>query len=295
MSLDGKVLFVTGAARGIGAAVAREAANRGARAALTGLEPDELEARASELGDRHIHLEADVTDLDSVRAAAEETVERLGRIDMVLANAGIASYGSVENTDPDVFRRAIDINVTGVFNTVHVTLPQLLETRGWVGIVGSIASYAPLPGSSSYNASKAGIELFTRALRAEVGWRGVCAASIHPSWIDTDMVREAAADLGSFRELRERLPWPFGATTSVERCAELIVDGAEARKDRIFIPPAARLAFWLRNLMTSRLGERLLLRDAPEIVPKMDSEVAAMGRSVSARNAALDPSTKIPD
>ncbi|MGB3099047.1 MAG: SDR family oxidoreductase [Solirubrobacterales bacterium] len=288
MSLDGKVFFITGAARGIGAAVAAEAANRGARIALTGIEPDELEARAAELGEGHIHVEADVTEIDSMRAAVETTVAELGGIDMVLANAGIASYGSVEKGDPEAFLRTIEINLNGVYRTVHLTLPHVLQRRGWIGIIGSIASYAPLPGAASYSASKAGVELFTRALRAEVGWRGVCAASIHPSWIDTDLVREASADLESFREIRSKLPWPAKATTSVDECARLIVDGVESRQDRIFIPKSARMLFWVRNLINSRFGERLIARDAPEIVPKMDAEVAAMGRATSARTAEIN-------
>lgn len=287
-SLQGKVLFVTGAARGIGAGVAAEAARRGARVALTGIEPDELVARAAELGPDHIHLEADVTDLGSVERAVQGTVDELGRIDMVLANAGIGTYGSVENTDPAAFARTMEINVNGVFHTVHATLPQLLANRGWVGIVGSIASYAPLPGAASYNASKAGVELFTRALRAELGSRGVTAASIHPSWIDTDLVRESA-ELASFREAREKLPWPARATTSVERCAELIMDGAEAGKDRIFIPKSARLIFWARNLINSRFGEAIMTREAPELVARMDAEVAELGRSMSSRNIAIQP------
>ncbi len=288
MSLHGKVLFVTGGARGIGAAVGAEAARRGARVALTGLEPEELQARAAEMGEGHIALEADVTDMDSVQAAVAATVEQLGGIDMVLANAGIAAYGSVEKSDPETFLRTIDINLNGVYRTVHSTLPQVLERRGWIGIIGSIASYAPLPGASSYNASKAGVEVFTRALRAEVGWRGVCAASIHPSWIDTDLVREATADLESFRTLRSKLPWPASKTTSVEECARLIVDGIEARSDRIFIPKSARLLFWIRNLLVTRLGEAVLSREAPETVATMDAEVAALGRSASERTARIN-------
>lgn len=170
---------------------------------------------------------------------------------------------------------------------MHATLPHLLRSRGWVGIVGSIASYSPLPGAASYNASKAGVELFTRALRAEVGWRGVTAASIHPSWIDTAMVRDAETDLESFREMRSKLPWPAKATTSVQECARLIVDGIESRQDRIFVPKTARILFWLRNLLVTRPGEALLAREAPEMMPRMDAEVAALGRAVTARNAEL--------
>jgi NAD(P)-dependent dehydrogenase (short-subunit alcohol dehydrogenase family) len=294
-SLEGKVFFITGAARGIGAAVAAEAASRGARIALTGLEPDELEAVAVTLGPGHIHLVCDVTDADSVNAAVAQTVEQFGGIDMVLANAGIATYGSVESTPPEAFDEIIDINVNGVHRTIHATLPHLLRSRGWVGILGSIASFAPLAGSAPYNASKAGVELYNRALRAEVGWRGVCATTIHPSWIDTALVREVEADLHSFGEMRSRLPWPVRSTTSVEDCAKAIVDGAEARKDRIFIPRAARLVFWARNLLNSRLGEARLLRDASELLPVMDAEVAALGRTMSARSAEINHVDAVPD
>lgn len=295
MALDGKVFFITGGARGIGAAVAAEAASRGARIALSGLEPEELETRAAELGPAHAHFEADVTDLDSVEEAVAGTIERFGRIDLVLANAGIAAYGTIEKGDPEAFFRSIDINLNGVYRTVYATLPHLIESRGWVGIVGSIASYAPLPGSASYNASKAGVELLTRALRLEVGFRGVTAASIHPSWIDTDLVRDSAEDLAVFRELRSRMIWPAKATTSVQQCAKLIVDGAESRQDRIFVPKSTRLLFWLRNLIASRFGEAVIGRESPDLVPRMEAEIAELGRHTSERTAAINRLSTTPD
>ena len=294
-SLEGKVFFVTGGARGIGAAVAAEAASRGARIALTGLEPEQLESVAATLGPGHLHLECDVTDDGSVEAAVAATVEEFGGIDLVLANAGIATYGSLEHTTPAAFDKLAAINISGVHRTVHLTLPYLLESRGWIGTLGSIASYAPLPGAAPYNASKAAVELYNRALRLEVGWRGVCATTIHPSWIDTALVRESEADLASFREMRERLPWPLHKTTSVEACARAIVNGAEKRKDRIFIPRSARLVFWLRNVLNSGIGEQVLNRDAEEIVPLMDAEVAALGRSMSARTATINEAEAVPD
>lgn len=294
-SLDGKVFFITGGARGIGAAVAAEAASRGARIALTGLEPQQLAAVAASLGEGHIHIECDVTDDDSVREAVARTVAELGGIDMVLANAGIATYGSVEATTPEVFNGLVEINLNGVHRTIHYALPHVLARRGWIGTLGSIASYAPLAGTAPYNASKAGVELYNRALRAEVGWRGVCAATIHPSWIDTDLVREADADMSAFGEMRSKLPWPVRSTTSVEACAKAIVDGAERRKDRIFIPRSARLVFWLRNVLNSRVGEGVLAREAPELVPKMDAEVAALGRAMSARSAEINDVDAAPE
>jgi NAD(P)-dependent dehydrogenase (short-subunit alcohol dehydrogenase family) len=288
VDLQGKVFFITGGARGIGAAVAAEAARRGARIALAGLEPEELERRVAELGEGHAFFEADVTDLDSLRRAVDGTVETFGGIDLVLANAGIANYGTVEKGDPDAFLRTVDINLNGVYRTAHLTLPHLLKSRGWIGIVASIASFAPSPGMSSYNASKAGVELFTRSLRGEVGWRGVDAVSIHPSWIDTDLVRESEVDMPSFAEMRSKLPWPLKRTTSVEQCAQTIVDGIGSRRDRIFIPRSARLVLWVRNAIAGRIGEFATSRDASEMIPRMEAEIAALGRAGSARNAKIN-------
>jgi NAD(P)-dependent dehydrogenase (short-subunit alcohol dehydrogenase family) len=286
--LRGKVVFITGGARGIGAAVGTEAARRGARVTLTGLEPDELAATAAGLGEGHLHLEADVTDAGSIQRAVAATVSELGGVDVVVANAGIATYGTAEKGDPDSWLRTIDINLNGVFRTVHATLPQVLERQGFISIVASVASFAPLAGMSSYTASKAGVESFARALRQEVGFRGVGVNTVHPSWIDTDLVREAAADLPSYREMRSRLPWPVKATTSVEACARAIVDGIEARRARVFVPRSVALLHWIRALTGSAVGERAMSREVAEMVPRMERDVAALGRSSSERTTAIN-------
>jgi NAD(P)-dependent dehydrogenase (short-subunit alcohol dehydrogenase family) len=291
MGLAGKRVFITGAARGIGAAVAAESAKRGARLSLAGLEPDELAARAAEIGAGTPHFLCDVTDFDSVREAVAGTVEELGGIDIVLANAGIGTYGTVEKGDPEAWLRTIDINLNGAYRTVQATLPHVLESRGYIGVVASVASFAPLAGMSSYNASKAGVEAFVRALRQEVGFRGVDAGTIHPGWIDTDLVRDSEKDLPSFREARAKMPWPVGSTTSVERCARMIVDGFESRSARVFVPRGVSVLYWLRSLITSSAGERAMTRDAPTMVPAMERDVAALGRASSARTAEINSLT----
>ncbi len=143
----------------------------------------------------------------------------------------------------------------------------MIDRRGYIAVVCSIASFAPLAGMSSYNASKAGAEALVRAVRQEVGFRGVDVGAIHPSWIDTDLVRESEQDLPSFREAKSKLPWPIKSTTSVETCAAAIVDGFEQRKARVFVPRAAVLTYLLRTLITSSVGERLSAADASTSVP----------------------------
>jgi NAD(P)-dependent dehydrogenase (short-subunit alcohol dehydrogenase family) len=288
MGLEGKVVFITGGARGIGAAVAAESARRGARVALAGLEPEVLAEVAQSLGPDTPHFECDVTDFDSVRAAVDGTVEALGGIDIVLANAGIGTYGTAEKGDPEAWLRTIDVNLNGAYRTVHATLPHILASRGYIGVVASIASFAPLAGMSSYNASKAGVEAFVRAMRQEVGFRGVAAGTIHPSWIDTDLVRDSEQDLPSFREARAKMPWPVGSTTSVETCAKAIVNGFEKRSPRVFVPRSAAVMYWFRSLITSGAGERLMAKEAERMVPEMERDVAALGRASSARTAAIN-------
>ena len=97
----------------------------------------------------------------SVQAAVDGTVEKLGGIDIVLANAGIGTYGTAEKGDPEAWLRTIDINLNGAYRTLHATLPHVIERRGYIGVVCSIASFAPLAGMSSYNASKAGAEAWS--------------------------------------------------------------------------------------------------------------------------------------
>ena len=202
MSLNGKVVFITGAARGIGAAVAAESARRGAKVSLAGLEPDELAATAAGIGPDTPWFDCDVTEMASVQAAVDGTVEALGGIDIVLANAGIGTYGTAEKGDPEAWMRTIDINLNGAYRTLHATLPHVIERRGYIGVVCSIASFAPLAGMSSYSASKAGAESLVRAVRQEVGFRGVDVGAIHPSWIDTDLVRESGGICRASRRRR---------------------------------------------------------------------------------------------
>jgi NAD(P)-dependent dehydrogenase (short-subunit alcohol dehydrogenase family) len=289
MTVTNKCVLITGAARGIGAGTARELASRGAKLILTDLDAAPLQELAAELGeDRALAIVADVTDLESMESAVAAGVEQFGGIDMVLANAGIASYGSVLAVDPKVFKRVIDVNLLGVFHTVRAALPSVIERRGYILVVSSEAAFAPAPGLVAYNASKAGAEHLASALRLEVAHLGVDVGSAHMSWIDTPMVQDAKADLGSFRKMLESLPSPLGKTTSLDKCVQAFVAGLEGRKRRVYVPGWVGALAWLKPVITSSVGERETLKRAPELIAEMDREVAEMGRSASARVMALD-------
>jgi NAD(P)-dependent dehydrogenase (short-subunit alcohol dehydrogenase family) len=288
-SVNGKVVLITGGANGIGEEVARRLHDRGAKLVLTDVDESRLKDLAVRLGeDRVLTVVADVRELAAMEAAATKGIERFGGIDVVVANAGIATAGSVLGVDPKAFKTLIDVNVVGVFHTVRAALPSVLERRGYVLIVSSAAAYAAAAGMAPYDASKAATEHFANALRLEVAHRGVDVGSAHMLWIDTPLVREGKADSAAFKEMLARLPGPLGKTTSVEKCGELFVKGIEARKRQINCPEWVGLLRWLKPLLASRIGESTTLKSVPELLPKMDAEVAALGRSMSARTEALE-------
>jgi NAD(P)-dependent dehydrogenase (short-subunit alcohol dehydrogenase family) len=288
-SVRGKVVLITGGANGIGAEVAGRLHAKGAKLVLTDLDEGRLNEVATRFGDeRVLTAVADVRDLAAMQIAVEKGIAQFGGIDVVIANAGIATAGSVLGVDPAAFQTLIDVNVVGVFHTVRAALPSVLERRGYVLIVSSAAAYAAAPGMAPYDASKAATEHFANALRLEVAHRGVDVGSAHMLWIDTPLVREGKADSPAFKEMLARLPGPLGKTTSVEKCGELFVKGIEARKRHVNCPQWVGLLRWLKPLLASPIGESATLKNVPELLPKMDAEVAALGRSMSARTEALE-------
>lgn len=274
----GKVALITGAARGIGAGVARGYVAAGGQVALVGLEPELLRALSEELGEAAAWWEADVRDGGALAAAIDAAAAHFGRIDHVLANAGIASYGTVRQIDDEAFERVVDINVNGVFRTLKYATPHLAKTRGYALVVASQASFTPLAGLASYNASKAGAESLGLAYKQEVAHLGIDVGICHPSWIDTDIVRNAERDLPTFRATRAKLPWPANGTTSVETCVELIVRGLAKRKGRVYVPKNVLVSNWTKSLVNSPLAWPVLKKMAAKAVPDMEREVEALGR-----------------
>ena len=288
-SVRGRVVLVTGPARGIGAELARRLAARGARLALVGREPERLAALAAELGEGHVWFECDVTDQPSLDAAVAGAVRALGGLDVVVANAGVASNGTVAVTPVDALVRTIEVNLLGVVRTVSATLPHVVDRRGYFLLVSSAAALAPLPGLSAYAASKSGVEQFGNVLRMEMARLGVAVGVAHPSWVDTDMVRDQQRDLETFEEMRATLPGPFGSLTSVEECADAFVRAIERRARKVFVPASLAPFAAVRQLFASPLAERVVGRLSRRLLPKLEREVRALGRSFGATSAELGP------
>jgi NAD(P)-dependent dehydrogenase (short-subunit alcohol dehydrogenase family) len=288
--LAGQTVLITGAARGIGAALASEAAARGARVALVGLEPELLSQVAADLGPEHLWVEADVTDADALDIAVRRTVDTFGRLDAVVANAGIAPLTTVATSSARSLSRTVEVNLIGAMLTARAALPALTESRGHVLLVSSAAAFTVLPGMSAYCAAKAGLERFGDVLRLEVAHRGITVGSAHPTWIDTDMVRDTKAALPSFAQTLATLPGPLGACTSVEDCAEALVQNLERRGRRVFVPRAVGVVAAWRQVVTGVLGEKLLLARSRTAVPRLEQEIAALeGREFGANSVEARP------
>ena len=276
-SPSGRTVLITGAARGIGAECARRLAAQGARVALGGLEAEELERVADQIGDDAAWFEADVTDRDELAAAVEGTLERFGGIDVCMANAGIGGGGPVRHADPEAFDRVIAVNLGGVFNTVHACLPHVVERRGYVLVVASLAAVSHAPGMSAYAASKAGAEAFSNSLRAEVKHLGVDVGVGYFSWIDTELVRGADRH-PAYGSLRTKLPKPLAKTYPVAAVGEAVLDGVTHRRRMVVVPN------WMRGLIAIRSALPLLTeRTAAETASELD---AGFGRDVAERGAA---------
>src|SRR5436190_8912516 len=234
--IDGRVVLVTGAARGIGAEAARRLAGRGARVALVGLEPEELERVAAQCGPDAAWFEADFTDADAIGAAVAGTVERFGGLDAVVANAGIAANGLLGYTDPVVFDRVVEVNLLGSYRTIRAALPHVTERRGYVLQVASGAAFTPVPGLSAYCASKAGVEAMCNCLRQEVAHNGVDVGVAYFGWIETDLVTAGREAGGAFAPLRDLNRGPLARTLPVSAAGNAIVRGIERRSSTVAAP-----------------------------------------------------------
>ena len=251
----GKTVFITGAARGLGAETARRVAARGANVALVGLEPGELARVAAQCGSNAAWFECDVTDTEALARAVEGAVERFGGIDVVMANAGIAPGGMVRSTDPAAFERTIEINLLGVWRTVRATLPHVIDRQGYVLVIASLAAAVHGPGMAAYSASKAGAEAFANSLRTEVKHLGVDVGVGYFHFIDTDMVRggDEHPALGHFRS---EAGWPVSRTYPLSKAGQAIADGIENRKRWVVVPSWARALLVLRTAIAPLLERR---------------------------------------
>ena len=236
MNINGAVMFVTGASSGIGAATARAASQAGARLVLLARRDDRLRQLADELGDA-LPIRCDVTSEDEVAKAVGQTMDRFGRIDVAVNNAGQGLQGSIEEIDPEDFRAVLDLNVVAPLMVMRAVIPIMRQQGGGSIVnVGSGISFSALPETGAYSASKAAIAKLSAIARAELGNAGIAVSIMYPFITSTDFVQslragqESAAKMESRYESQRQTP---------DQVAEVILDLVRTGAERADLVPEA--------------------------------------------------------
>jgi NAD(P)-dependent dehydrogenase (short-subunit alcohol dehydrogenase family) len=196
--LAGRRVLISGAARGIGALIARRLHERGARVALLGLEPEGLAATAAECGDAP-WFECDVADREQVDGTVAQAVEGLGGLDAAIANAGIGAQMTLIDGDPDVWDQTLAVNLAGTYNLVRAAGPHVAHPRGYFLLTASLAAAVHLPLMSAYCASKAAVESLGDSLRMELRPSGARVGVAYYAELDTDMTSRGFATKAAAR------------------------------------------------------------------------------------------------
>jgi len=260
MQIADKVVVITGAGSGIGAATSRALARAGAHVALVDLAaPDRL---AADLGPRTLALAADVTDRDAISAAVHATVDHFGALDVCFANAGIAAArpATIVGTTEEEYERIIDVDVHGVWRTVRAALPAITEARGHVLVTSSMYAYVNGAANAPYGMAKAAVESMGRSLRSEMAGTGVTAGVLYPGWTRTPIIAPSHIENEVSKELiGMAFPGPYGSPIAPERIAAAVVAGIESRRPRIICPRRwvpVSMARGVFNMATDALIDR---------------------------------------
>jgi NAD(P)-dependent dehydrogenase (short-subunit alcohol dehydrogenase family) len=265
--VSGRTVFITGAARGIGAATAERLHRKGANVALVGLEPEKLQELAARLGDRAEAFEADVTDFNALQRAVAGTVERFGGIDVAIANAGLAFMGTLATAPIEQVERTFAVNLLGVWRTDRAVIEQIAARRGYLLNIASLSAVAHAPMMGPYTTTKAGVEALTDALRMETAPTGARVGCAYFGFIDTDLVRASYAQR-STEMLNRQSPAFVRNPVPLSSAIDAIERGIERRSARLWAPRWVGAAIALRGIIQP-LTERRIMRDPTQLSEAM--------------------------
>lgn len=262
-SLSDKVVLITGAGRGLGEATAVSLARRGALLVLADVDLPAVQRVAGTLPDgRGLPLECDVTQLDSVQEVVRRTHEEFGRIDVVIANAGVLGRGGTFRTlTPNQVGAVMSVNVAGVVNTVAATLESVISSGGQMVLISSVFAYINGAGAIPYAMSKAAVEQLGRGLRVELASHGASAMTAYFSLIETDMIRQGVDADPHVSALLSAMPKFILKRIKPQTAAAAIADGLERRQSSITVPGRWRPVAALRGV-AGPISDAKLARDA---------------------------------
>ncbi len=280
-ALRGQRVLITGAARGIGAALAERLASHGARLALVGLEPETMAAVAGRCGEGTFVAECDVSSNEQVTQAMDAAAEALGGLDVVVANAGIAAGGPLRSQDLRSWERVIEINLLGVMYTDRAALPHLERSRGYLLNIASTAAVLRGPGMTAYGAAKAGVEALSDCLRIEMQPLGVQVAVAYFLFLDTDMVNDSEREMPVIQRAKAEMPRLLSRTYPLPPAIDEVMAAIAERRRRVAYPRWFLKALAFRQLLASPLAERRAGKRMPEAIHEYDRMVADRGASAA--------------
>lgn len=269
-SIAGKVALITGGARGLGAATARSLSAAGARVfVLDRHHPDPAESFDQTV----TFLLGDVTDLDSMSQAVETIGREAGRLDIVIANAGVVARGAtVRVSSPVTVDRLFDVNVAGALNTVRAALPALIDTRGRLVLISSVFAFVNGAGTIPYAMSKAAVEQLGRGLRVELAGHGISVTTAYFAMINTDMIRQSVDEDPAAQALLDTQPKLLRKRIDPEEAADAIVKGLRHRHPRVIRPRRWALVSRLRGILAPSLDSQLARNDTvQDILGRLDA------------------------
>ncbi len=228
MHVNNKVILVTGASGGIGSALVELLVNKGAKVSLMSRNIKNLEKIRSKFGNKAIAVAGDVGDEQSAAKAVKITIDHFKRLDILINNAGVAYYGSIEYTDMKALDRIMRTNVYGVINMIKLTLPHLKKTKGMIVNISSVASKRAIPMLGVYSGSKSMVDAISDALRVEVMDYGIKIVNFCPPEVDTAFSRNALKEKGIDFETNKSIRKIF--SLKPDKLAGMILKSIEREK-----------------------------------------------------------------
>jgi len=247
-------VVITGSASGIGLALAKRFARDGHRIALVDLNEATLAEAAATVDAETLQIVCDVTNREECEAAVAQIINNFGGIDILVNNAGISHQSRFEVTDPSVYEKIMGVNLFGAIYFTKAALPSLIERQGRIGVLSSIAGFAPLLGRTGYCASKYALHGLFETMRLELASKGVSVTFINPTFVKTNIHRDK---LGADGKIAGFESTTLGKFLTPEQVADALHNALLKRKRMVVLTPRGKAAY-LISRVAPRLYERMM-------------------------------------